>query len=67
MQQAVNEWLFKDEMFVLNALKFKLRLPCGARILDELLNLVVTSEAERRFVSLVQNTVHQLAVRYIVK
>ena len=67
LHQVVNEWLFKDELFVLNTLKFKLRLPNGARILDELLDLVVTSEAERRFVIKVQKTVHELAVRFIVK
>lgn len=66
LQQVLQEWLYQDEKFVFEALQYKLRLPCGARIFDDLIDLTV-NDHEKRFVSKVQDTVHKLAVQFIVK
>ena len=55
------------ELEIVTALKFKFQLPNGARIFDEVLQLLVMSSKEKRFVTTIGRIVHKLAVAKIVK
>lgn len=46
------------ELEIVNAMKFKFHLPNGARIFDEVFQLIVVSSKEQRFVPNIPKIVH---------
>lgn len=66
-KHALNQFMHELELEIVTALKFKFQLPNGARIFDEVLQLLVMSSKEKRFVPTIGKIVHKLAVAKIVK